>query len=254
MARDWSELLGRIQFARHEIDRLEAEVGLYGDGALAYRSVPTPGRNTSDVLARVVRPVPVSIRARAGTTANELRTILDGLASDLAIEHSGSSEQVYFPISKSEEAFQKDGRKKIAKLSPGDQATIAGLSPYREANPTLFALHEADRTRKHYRLGACIADISKNTIPFFATLGPGSRVLSGRVNDILIEDMSFPLVKDMSGPAGSEFLVASGVPDNLPIQFEVAVSYLEPAELSGQPIVRTMRKFADLVEAIVRLF
>jgi hypothetical protein len=189
--------------------------------------------------------------------ANELRACLDSVACQLAIRNGKDPKNVYFPISKSKEIFEDDGMKKIRKLSASDQAAIVDLAPYKEANPTLFGLHEADRTRKHQRLGAAA---SRNTQSNIGNVFRGgsdtrnSRISNLNLNGVFVRDLYFFGIDPGKIVLGKEFIFASGVPVNLPFSIDFDVAYEEPPELDGQSVGQALTGFADAVADIVSKF
>ncbi|MBS0296008.1 MAG: hypothetical protein JSR45_06815 [Proteobacteria bacterium] len=265
MGNDLVELRERIQFARDETKALKSEIEGWARTAFALRPTftidagapNTTSAGTAKIYAVQTAEVPTSIRAKAGVIANELRSILDGLACQLATRNSRSTRNVYFPISKSKAIFESDGVRKIKDLSKADQQTIVDLKPYREASPLLFGLHEADRTRKHTRLMGCAG-------------APGSIVLGNaiRLTDTSHTDFKSVIIDGFdasnlhirgapdlgSAPLGIPVLLATGVPVGMPFGWSPSVAYQEPQELAREEVITTLQRFADTVEAIVAKF
>jgi hypothetical protein len=108
--------------------------------------------------------------------------------------------------------------RKIKDLSANDQAIIIGLKPFREANRELFALHEADRSRKHTRLCATSAR------QLFGMLGGGGVGVAGGanvtlahmiMNGVFVEKLTYGAAESMA-TTGEAQMFATGVPAALP--------------------------------------
>ncbi|RST80100.1 hypothetical protein EJC49_24710 [Aquibium carbonis] len=258
MRSDLTELKDRLAVADEEIGALEARIDAFTRAEVHQHVRPHISQPFAfDVVASLKRPVPAAATARAGMIANEVRSVLDGLASVLAVRNNQDPKNVYFPISKSKAIFEDDGMRKIKKLSAADQALIVSLRPYREENRLLFGLHEADRTRKHQRLSFCAAGNANATIPGLATAVGGGQIHFENVTFNGVHTQSMTLggsVDSLDMPVGREIVVASGVPFGLDVRFEYTVVYSEPEELAGQPVVKTLRWFALEAQKIVSMF
>lgn len=257
MSDDLIELKERIEIARAEIEDLARN-----ERAFFSKHVQVRGAREGDryeVFAKADRAVPTALKAKAGTIANELRSCLDGLACALAVRNNKTMAGTYFPISKSEDIFNADGKQKMRKLGAVDQTKIEALKPYRGGNPTLFGLHEADRTRKHQRL---IMSTARSQ-----GLNVGGMVMSAGhlqlTNCVIVNETPHgdvvTRIPELNYEAselvpGSEvrLITGSGNPPQLSPEF--AIAYDEPPELQGLAIVSTLDIFANAVEAIVSAF
>jgi hypothetical protein len=106
-----------------------------------------------DAFKVVVSDPPRLIDVHVGVIVHCFRSALDILAVTLARRNGVTSvENIYFPISKSFDVFNGDGRKKVKGLSAPDIAKIEALKPYKGGNDLLYALHHMDLRRKHTRL------------------------------------------------------------------------------------------------------
>jgi len=255
MAADLIELYERIDFSRDEIGVLSREVSVFVSDAIHHEARPTVGRPTLDLFANQKRPVPTAVKSRAGTIANELRAVLDGLACQLAHRNGNIASDVYFPISKSRAIFEDDGHRKIRKLSDADRNKIIDLKPYQEENPLLFGLHEADRTRKHQRLAGCVGQSSMQ-IPGVQIKGGSARFVNCTFNGFHVENMTVGNVtnKTMIDGVGRDVMIASGVPITLPFEVKFWIAYADPECLAGRDILDALSEFAEEVEEIVRQF
>lgn len=267
MAADLVEINERIVIAQADIVPLEADAKRFCQRSIQLIRRPRirdvadrPGDPAElDFIVRQNDAVPVRLRSKAGTIANELRACLDALACALAVRNGKSDKGVYFPISKSKAIFEEDGmRKKIRKLSDADKAAIADLKPYRGdgGDNLLFGLHEADRVRKHVRLGAF------GTANAAGAFGGGCMHVGGGammsiersiMNGIPIHHMNYWSGRELK-QVGQEVEIATGVPEPLPFQLEVGVCYSEPEEIAGQEVVTTLNAFSAKVSHVVGLF
>lgn len=152
MTDDLSEIRERLAFCHSQASELRLEIRTFFDTNLEQRIVHMP--DSIHVQIRLEKPIPTSIRSRAGLIVHEARSCLDGLACVLAIRNGQTTAGTYFPISKSQEIFETDGHKKMKKLAQEDQENIAALKPYGGGDNLLFGMHEFDRNRKHIRLNA----------------------------------------------------------------------------------------------------
>lgn len=211
-----------------------------------------------DVYATQLEAVPVAIRSRAGTIANELRAVLDSLACTLAGRNNQRTDDSYFPISKSEDIFKDDGMRKIRRLSDADKQTIIKLRPFRGGHPELFPLHEADRTRKHQRLSASSA---RQLGGEFGDGLIGIQNINGTVTfqncafeDIPIELMIYHGGTDFGASLNRPHLVLFGAPTNLPIKLGSSIVYQEPADLKGRDVLQSLGTWAGTVSDVLREF
>lgn len=259
MKLDCLELFERADAAQHEIDDLKVRVDEFVKDAVRIevnqsRASRFGQQTLSELWLTQTKPVPVALRAKAGMIANELRAILDGLATCLAIRNGGSARSAYFPISRSEEIFANDGRRKISSWRPEDVTILELLRPFKGGNDLLFALHEADRTRKHQRLGSCLAGATRFDIPGVIA-AEGDIELS--VENVVLNGVRHGGIKlnTRSGltEVGVPRLVGT-VPSSLPYSVKTDIAYADPPELAGKPIVPTLRAFADLTRSVVGMF
>lgn len=156
---DLHEIRDRLLYCRAEITQINGQVRDYCGEGVEFRGIRIDNNREIQIQAKLKGSVPIPLRSKVGCVVNDLRSILDNLAIVLAERHHGANDSTYFPISASQCVFGKDGMQKIKALSPADQKTIIDLGPYPEKNPTLFALHRLDISRKHGRLAVQSADV-----------------------------------------------------------------------------------------------
>lgn len=154
MSHDLQEIQERLAHCWTKLEGL-AQLLVKTSGELVRIEDQRPRPNELILTATLVSTVPVSVRSEVGMLANELRAILDALACRLAERHSNTSKGTYFPITKEEEYFKDECKRKLRRLSPRDVDHTASFRPWRGGHETLFKLHEADRIRKHQKLLGC---------------------------------------------------------------------------------------------------
>ncbi len=252
---DLDELIERVALCRTEISALTKDVQAFRDASLTTQTLGTPQHY--DIFVTLKQDVPVRLRQKAGTIANELRSCLDGLAVQLAKRNGATDEQVsktYFPISRSAANFNSDGRKKIKFLSAPDQQKIIGLNPYDGANNLLFGVHEADRIRKHQRLGLFAGNtdliVARTRVPSNFLIA--DCIFGGHVIEKFMAEQD-PQTQFVT-KAGESVRIASGKGTPPPVTRLFNVVYQEPDTLKGRPIIETLSAFCDTVENIIRMF
>lgn len=251
---DIDELKERIEFAKAEIRSLSIENAMFLKKAISIVGELDPNSKTLNIYASQTAPVPVAIRSKAGMIANELRSTLDALACILAGRNGKRTDDSYFPISKSKEIFEKDGMKKMRRLSDTDKTTIINLRPYSGGHPQFFLLHEADRKRKHQKLAACSAHHLRGTFGGGVTAG-SLHIQNSSFNGVFVHDLEYFKGRNLAeAGVGSKILIARGVPERLPVQFEVDLTFVEPEALQGRSVETSLSTWAELVLDTVRLF
>ncbi|NCP11359.1 MAG: hypothetical protein GW859_05285 [Sphingomonadales bacterium] len=240
MVADLQELRERLNWARAEAERLPAEIEHYATSKIIWKFETRNDAPGFLLTATCKSDIPVAIRARAGTTVNEIRSCLDGLASVLAERNQRTANGVSFPISKTESQFlEKRSQEKIRKLSDDDKLAIAALKPYavdskgEPGNVLLWGLHSADVRRKHQRL---LVAAQNNKMMF----GNG-----------YIDEMRF---LGNTVKLGRNEIATTGPLFSSSVYFPADITYAEPDVLRGRSVVKTLHEFADLVDSIILIF
>ncbi len=110
-------------------------------------------------FVKSVAAMPPDLACILGDVLHNLRCTLDHLAYQLALSASGSPlpqpDRIYFPITESQEKYEK--RKSsddpfLSLLSPAALAALDGLKPYRTGNDGLWWLHALNNIDKHRML------------------------------------------------------------------------------------------------------
>jgi hypothetical protein len=252
MASDLEELKERVAVCRTEIASLETEIAKFCASSVSTIVERSPDLRSYKIKAIQTKPISTRFKSKAGMIANELRSVLDGLACQLALRNGKTTSNVYFPISKSEEIFKTDGLAKIKKLAPSDQDRIIALNPFCGGHKLLYGLHQADKTRKHQRLVGFVSSAGVNAGGFIV-LGPNSAIENCSFDGVPV-NLTTSSDLNFIGNVGQPIVIAQGA--GVPPQTNAVlnIAYSEPRELEGEPLIKTLVSFADLVDGIVAIF
>jgi len=156
MASDLEHIQRRLEWATEQLPFVETKIQLFME-VEPYTIWAENDEQRGGALYKIkyTSPVPDDILIELSNIVHQIRSSLDQLACVLAVRNgSTNTKGVYFPICKSIDAFtcgSSSGRKKISKLSSGDQKKIEGLQPYMTANHALLDLHAMSLVDKHNR-------------------------------------------------------------------------------------------------------
>ena len=255
-----SELKSRIDYIYNELSTLDFHLKEYENKSLRLEESRRCD-GMYDVYLIMGRDIPIGIKSKTGMIANELRACLDSLAVNLAIKNGRSGRDVYFPISRTEQAFLDEGIKKIRTLSDIDKQKIIEIKPYGGENDLLFGLHELDRTRKHIRISVLSAQ--NDTI-----MAAGGFINARNGAIIKLKNIA------ISGPNGEASIffdatlysgqkvsnstkrvkIAEGLFVKTQLNIRSQIVFDEPKQFDGKPIVPTLRSCADRILEIVSSF
>ena len=116
MADDLTELHERVEASRHAIVNLSRDIKKFCDEYIvmsrsseswAILLNPDDNKITEAIFLKQTNKVPVGILSAAGMITNEIRACLDGLACALAVRNDKTTDNVYFPISRSKTSLQR---------------------------------------------------------------------------------------------------------------------------------------------------
>lgn len=237
MSESLNELLERVDWARSEIGAVKQEIQTWARTTVYLTANPYTG----SLFAEMTKPVPIGARARSGTITNEIRSALDGLASELAARNG--KDGAYFPVANEESAFKTDRklRERLKRFRDADRDALLAFRPFatgedgQPGNLLLYGLHHADIKRKHHRLVA-------------KTTGSSLGFVSGYVENMV----GFPPAEIHVGRKVEVARVSTG--SDATFRFMPVLAYAEPNVLRGRPVVETLHEFADMAEAIIRSF
>lgn len=249
MVTDTTEFFARLDHCQAERELLSNEIRSYAQSGIESMVVDVPHSKIPhyDFLVKLNQPVPVSVRIRIGTIINETRVILDNLASVLAGRngYTGST-TVYFPISKSKDVFDTDGKKKMRQLSSEDQEKIESLKPYKGGNEWLYCLHETDVERKHLKLAAKSAMMGGfvSKMPSHSSRAEQAMAAGAPIFDFRNADLTGEFVKI------AEFTDLEMQPQDM----DVVIAFTAPDLIRGANALSVLDKFNSVAREVVSLF
>lgn len=204
------------------------------------KELPPPA-DTNLIVAIENELLPLLFHAEVGAYINSIRSSLDVLAMTLVTRHKIAvpEHQVYFPITKTEEEFEKKGKQLLAGLPALDQRLLREqVKPYLGGNDMLWVLHHLDIVRKHRRL-------------LNAQLKPIHMWMAGS----LAEGDFTPLGGEGSIQVGEETVLGTirkGVPTPaIHTRFYVAIN--EPG-IVRRPVEATLVQMASAATFAIKLF
>lgn len=237
MRNDLLEAQACVDWAVADIPLLEESIAAWRD------SDPYPtfidvesGTGRKLVKVRERSQLPLTVNAEIGAIINSVRSSLDVLARTLA-DRGGvrRGKHTQFPVfdSIAEFSHTKKGLKNIQWLTANQAIIIEKFKPYKGGNDVLYALHQLDIERKHRRL------IDVTGQPNFMSVS-ASQV---GVYDIIV----MPRLKD-------DTVVATFSADAADCDFQMSltIAFGEGLPAAGQPVLRTLRHFCRLAEAIIQ--
>jgi hypothetical protein len=148
----------KLRRAAEHLATLDEQIDEWMDGAHRYVAELDPQSGKKHIIVKVLNPPPVALRLLIGDCLHNLRSALDNLAYELAVEHQRGPlpdryfETSEFPIFK-RPMKPHERRKKIGCIHPRAQVTIRRLQPYQ--HPTaywldpLWQLHQLNNVDKH---------------------------------------------------------------------------------------------------------
>ncbi len=236
---DLLELLARLNWARDEVKTVDTDIAAWNKRSCKLSVALSDHPGFRDIIVTVSEEIPLAVRARSGTIANEIRACLDGLTSELAARNDKTG--AYFPIADHEDEFTTDKRlrERLRKFREADRDALLALRPFavgtdgKPGNLLLYGLHHADVKRKHHSL---VAKSSGGAFSFHGIIGQ------------FIRDVAY-----VDCPGKTKIARVSHDSD-LELKFQPIIQYAEPNILRDRPLVETLNEFADVAEAAVRTF
>lgn len=232
----------KVQRAHEHISNLDAKIREFmaGEPYTTIRDVDDDGLHEA-IKIRLNRDIPEDFPELAGDALNNLRSALDLLACDLAIDNGHTDTKgVYFPFARDAKEFELPAiHRKIQKLSPADQLTICGLNPYEGGDRFLWRLNGLRNLDIHSGLLEPCAILRHITIDLDAPAN--AAMLAAPQWDSLKKKMIFA-----TGPTGFEF-DGKAYP-----AFRVAFSH--PRFSQGEDAVALLQEFENTVKTIINRF
>lgn len=194
---------------------------------------------------RVKEPLPPELAAIMGDSIHSLRSALDLVTCELAKKNGATSRsalrETYFPISASQEIFEKGtvnsngvwsnpGINKIKRLSDEDKERIKALRPYKGGNENLWHLHQLDILDKHISLVATVGKLVTYT---------GPSAIQPTNHDRIFVFEPTPETKELVSGAILDKHHINDVESDIYHNYAVDIVF-EGGELDGQPMLKTL--------------
>jgi hypothetical protein len=168
MANDHLEdSLAKVERAQTQIEALNAEVRRFIDKS-SYDVVSKFDADRDEEIwsFRLREPVPRLIAVLIGEILHNLRSSLDQMACAVALQHSGSSKETYFPFGADATIFETELARKGKKLPSDAHDMIRTLKPYKGGNDLLWNIHYLNRADKHIHVVPINLSTSANTVKY----------------------------------------------------------------------------------------
>ena len=161
----------RLSRASHHLHNLENQVREWlGQDPYYYVTVPDPQSDMTTVRVRFTIPPPAEFRLIIGDCLHNLRSALDNLVYQLAVQNTApnpipedKARELAFPIVSSPmkpDEFMTKYRSRIGLLDPGAQAIIEELQPYHREDGASHPLWKLNK----------LSNIDKHRVPHIASL------------------------------------------------------------------------------------
>jgi hypothetical protein len=195
------------------------------------------------------RLIPDDFSAIFGDAVHNLRTALDILANDLVALSGATPKKVYFPFADSGEALEPQIQSKMKGASPDVLNIIRSLKPYRGGNELLRAIHDLDIRDKHVAIIAAGASAVTDALRF------------RQIPDVIPGRKSYQADFSLSSvtPIDTAGFNRDATTDDHEVLGKMAGSEVSliigrGPSLTGEPVIATLNKMANLVQRIVETF
>jgi hypothetical protein len=250
--------LAKIDRAREHLAELERAVQEFF-ATDPYGIAPEEDEEAGQYVYKITKAEhpPPRLALIAGDVTHNLRASLDLLIWQL-IEANGVTpdRKDAFPITDSEEAFEKVVSVMERRISKEAVETLRAVKPYTGGNDDLWRLHHLDIADKHRVLAIVGMAYQSTTMPFPASAlegfsEKGAEMLSRMMGEIWIRpaDRLFPI------KVGDELV---GYPlDQKPKEHpkvKLEVSFGQGEIVEGEPILETLRQLVGVTDQTVQSF
>jgi hypothetical protein len=274
----FSSSFAKVERAKTQLDDLNAKITEFFAGNPYEQFSQVNRKKTEEVWRfRLTSAIPPMFAVIAGEILYNLRSALDQMACSLAIAHSGSSKETYFPFGKTRDIFKDEIRKKTKKLPRAARPLIRATKPYPRGNALLWALHDLNRRDKHIELIAVNVHSKNFYVTEIKAWGKIIRVGSRRGAHMLHDGKNFiqhdeskkPIFrKEGDARARIEFAWAGNVCDEKMefltctpgTHFEadfhpcLNVAFGDIKILKHEPVVAVLEQMRQLVERVLLTF
>jgi len=199
---------------------------------------------------RIAAPVPSEWAAIIGDIVHNVRSSLDLLANQLVATSGGAPDtNTRFPISRDQTALGASLSSALQGASPAIARFVNRLHPYKGGNALLAQLHALDIVDKH-RIILVVGAAHRNVVLRMQMSVPwqAEPIVSPPLA-LKPADRQFPL-----GDGDEVFRVKAQAKSTGPLpepQFTFELCFGEPTEVSGLPLLPTLRSMHEHVSRIV---
>jgi len=242
MADDLSHVLAKLDWVESQLPVINGKWNTFLE-TKPYTMWAEPDEESGGkvVKMRYDQPFPDDIAIDNGNVFYQIRSALDQLVCALAVRNGATDTKgTSFPICADRDAFfdkgKASGRKKITKLSIGDQDWIEKLQPYNTGDDRLVSLNALGVIDKHNR------PLRPNVF-----LG-GVGVYTSTGNGFRLGDVSWGALND-------ETILIRIFPETY-VEFEptLGVGFKEIGNDDREPFTDTMRNAATAARDCVKIF
>lgn len=246
----------KVERAKEHIRNLQVEVAAFlrtSPYVIGTRKNPQTGQLI--YYLTTVKEVTPRIAVICGDALQNLRSALDHLAWRL-VEANGRTPTAHtaFPIYDDSAKYEAGSPGQVKGMSNAAIEAIDFLKPYKGGNDTLWRLHKLNNIDKHrfvIAVGSAFRSVDlgghlfgkmiemfpdlADAKPVQAFFTPGDRMFPLKVGDELFVD-------------------APDAKVNEKLQFLFDIAFGEPQIIEGDPLLETLREFADVVDNLIRAF
>lgn len=196
-------------------------------------------RDTRGWIARIQRPIPISLSAVIGDVVHNLRASLDLIMCDLVRLNGGSLDKVHFPFcAKASELDKAISDRKIRRAGDDVVQVVRNLKPYAGGNDALRAIHDMDVADKHTMLLPVLGAV---TLPL--------RGILGQAIPEQLANFSTLIVKDGQIVIGTPGSVPIPLGTELPARFFLAFG--EGRGFGRRPVIESLHELAQTADGVV---
>jgi hypothetical protein len=249
----------KIERAKGHISNLEEAIkAFFAREPYAILDQVDPKSGETIYRVQVKECVPIEFSAALGDIVHNLRSALDLLLCDLVRAAGNTVERRHgFPIFPSVKDYRAGAKGKISGVSPATERFIDRLKPYDGGNTSLFNLHRLDILDKHQGIVPVATGSVQIAVNFIM---PGMFI--GQDGSFRIGGGGRPLASGWGTPEGvpkwikiTDNVEVYRAPRGFPHEFKiaVAVSFDQGQIAEGEPVVDTLKQYADLVEHLIAI-
>jgi hypothetical protein len=251
----------KLERARKHLAALDMEVRTFlASTPYVVQTMRDPATKRLHYFVGSVREPQVDLPLTASDVLHNLRASLDHLAWQLVLAASGTpTKDTCFPIFDSDSKYKSGVSPKVKGMSKASIKAIDELKPYKGGNDLLWQLHRLENVDKHRVLitvGSAFRAVDMSSILTRGLAAAAAGKGLGMPADLKIppvflrpEDRSFPL------KAGVDLFVdVPGAEPDSKVQFTFEVALGEPGIVEGAPLLETLQRMTQMVEALLAQF